>query len=73
LAYQALVGLPENFVQRETIHAILDGMRDYCAKQKDFIGGERSLIETLNQALKIEAVKVAVRQPVKPWEVRALV
>jgi hypothetical protein len=71
LAYQALVGLPENFIQRETAHAILDGMRDYYAKQNYFTGGERSLNEALNQALKIKAVKTAVGLSAKPWEVRA--
>jgi hypothetical protein len=59
LANQALVELPENFIQREAAHAILDGMRDYYAKQNLFIGGERSL----NEALKTEAVKAAVGPP----------
>lgn len=72
MAYQALVEMPENFIQRETDHAILDGMKDYYAKQNHFIGGERSINKALNQALKIEAAKAVVGPPARPWEVRAV-
>jgi hypothetical protein len=69
LAYQALVILPQNFIQRETAHAILYRMKDYYAKQKHFIGGKRSLNEAPNQTLKVEA---AVGPLAKPREVKAV-
>jgi hypothetical protein len=59
LAHRALVGLPEGHIQTEAAHAIIDGIRDREVKQHLLMGGDRTLNEALNQAVKLEAAKAA--------------
>jgi hypothetical protein len=47
------------------------GVKGWNVKQHLLVGGERSHSEALNQTLKLEAMMMAVRSPVKLWEVRA--
>jgi hypothetical protein len=49
----------------------VDGVKGCNMKQRLLMGDERSHNEALNQALKLDAMKMAVRPPVKLWEVRA--
>jgi hypothetical protein len=60
LAHRALVGLPEGHIQTEAAHAFIDGIRDREVKQHLLMGGDRTLNEALNQAVKLEAAKAAV-------------
>jgi hypothetical protein len=57
LAHRALVGLSFAFIQRETAHAFIDGVRDREVKQHLLMRRDRNLNEALNQALKLEAAK----------------
>jgi hypothetical protein len=59
LAHRALVGLPEGHIQTEAAHAFIDGIRDREVKQHLLMGGDRTLNEALNQAVKLEAAKAA--------------
>jgi hypothetical protein len=65
LAHRALVRLPVHFIQREAVHAFIDTVRDHELKKHILMGGNRSLNETFNQALKLEAVNAAATTPVK--------
>jgi hypothetical protein len=69
LAHRALVGLPVGYIQTEAAHSFIDGVRDREVKQHLLLGGDRSLNEALNQALKLEAAKAAAGQPVRLREV----
>lgn len=69
LAHRALVGLPVGYIQTKAAHAFIDGVRDREVKQHLILGGDRSLNEALNQALKLEAAKAAAGQPVRLREV----
>jgi hypothetical protein len=69
LAQQAPVRLPVDFIQREVANAFIDRTRDQEEKQHLLMEGNRSLIETLNQAVKLEVEKVAARPPVRLREV----
>jgi hypothetical protein len=53
------VGLPVTFIQTEATHSFIDGVRDREVKQHLLMGGDRTLNEALNQALKLEAVQAA--------------
>jgi hypothetical protein len=57
LSHHALVGLPEGHIQTEAAHAFIDGIRSREVKQHLLMGGACTLVEALNQALKIEAAK----------------
>jgi hypothetical protein len=57
LAHQALVGLPVEFIQKEVTHVFTARVRDQELKQHLLMGNERSLNESLNQALKMKAEK----------------
>jgi hypothetical protein len=59
LARRAFVGLPAEHVQREAACAFVDGVRDGEIKHDLLKGDERPPKETLNQALRLEAVKAA--------------
>jgi hypothetical protein len=59
LAHRALVGLTEGHIQTEAAHAFIDGIRDREVKQHLLLGGDRTLNEALNQAVKLEAAKAA--------------
>jgi hypothetical protein len=48
-------------MQREAAYAFVDGVRDREMKQNLLIGGEKPLIEALNQALSLEAAWPPVR------------
>jgi hypothetical protein len=63
LAHWAPVGLPQDFIQREAACSFVDGVKDWDVKQHLLSGGERSLNEALNQALKLETVKAAATPP----------
>jgi hypothetical protein len=56
-AHRALVGLPFAFYQTGAVHAFIDGIRVRELKQLLLKGGDRTLNEALNQAMKIEASK----------------
>jgi len=68
LAHRAMVGLPVAFVQTETAHSFIDGIRDRELKQHFLMEGDRTLNEALNQALKLEAAKAAVGRPTRMLE-----
>jgi hypothetical protein len=70
LPHWALTRLPKDFIQREATYILTDGVKDWKGKQYLVLGGERSLNETLNQALKLKDVMTAVRKPVRMQEVR---
>jgi hypothetical protein len=59
LAHRALVGLPVGYIHTAAAHASIDGVRDLEVKQHLLMGGDRTLNEALNQALKLEATKAA--------------
>jgi len=65
LAYRALVGLPVAFIQTEATHSFIDGIRDREVKQHLLMGGDWTLNEALNQALKLEATKAAAGPPAR--------
>jgi hypothetical protein len=69
LAQRALVGLPVGFIQTEAAHAFIDGVRDREVKQHLLMGGDDTLNGALNQALKLEAAKVAAGPPPRLREV----
>jgi hypothetical protein len=69
LAHRALVGLPVGFIQTEAANAFIDGVRDREVKQHLLMGGDRTLNEALNQALKLEAAKAAAAPPARLREV----
>jgi hypothetical protein len=59
VAHRALVGLPVEFIQREAAHTFVDGVRERQEKQHLLMGGDRSLNEALNHALKPVEAKAA--------------
>jgi hypothetical protein len=59
LACRALLGLPVDFIQREIGHAFVDGVSDRGLKEHLLMGGDRSINDALNQALKLKAAKTA--------------
>jgi len=63
LAHRALVGLPVAFIQTEAAHSFIDGIRDREVKQHHLMGGDQTLNEAFNQALKLEAAKAAAGPP----------
>jgi len=65
LAHRAFVGLPVAFVQTEAADSFIDSVRDREVKQHLLMGGDRTLNEALNQALKLEAAKAAVGPPAR--------
>lgn len=65
LPQRAFVGLAVEFIQREAAHAFVDEVRDLDVKRHRLMRGDRSLNETLNQALEPEATKVAARRPAR--------
>lgn len=60
-SHQALVVLPINIVQGRKV------------KQHLLLEDERFPNKVLDQALKLEAVKVPTRPPIRLWEIRAVV
>jgi hypothetical protein len=70
LTHQALVTLREDVIQREAVYVFVNRVKDWDIKQHLLMGGERSLNEALNQALKPEAAEVAARPPAKVQEER---
>jgi len=65
LAHRALVGLPVAFFQTGAAHAFMDGIRDRELKRHLLKGGDRTLNEALNQAMKMEASKAAPEPPAR--------
>jgi hypothetical protein len=65
LAHQAFVRLLVTFIQTEAAHSFVDGVQDLEAKQHLLLGGDRTLNEVLNQALKLEAVKATAGPPAR--------
>jgi hypothetical protein len=63
LVHRALVRLPVGFIQREAAHAFIDGVWDRKVKQHLLMGGDRTLNEALNQAVKLKAAKAAAVPP----------
>ena len=68
LAHCAFVGLPVTFIQTEAAHSFIDSVPDWEVKQHLLMGGDRTLNEALNQALKLEAAKVAAGPPARVRE-----
>ena len=68
LAHRAFVELPVAFIRTEAAHSFIDGVRDRELKQHLLIGGDRTLNEALNQALKLEAEKAAAGPPARMRE-----
>jgi len=62
MARRALVELPVAFIQTGAAHPFIVGLLDREVKQHLLMGGDRTLNEALNQALKLEA---ATRPPAK--------
>jgi hypothetical protein len=52
-----------DFIQREAIHAFINGVRGQKLKQHLLMGGDRSLNEALHQDLKLYVAKGAARPP----------
>jgi hypothetical protein len=69
LAHRAPVGLPIGHIQTEAAHAFINGMWDREVKQHLQMGGDRTLNEALNQALKLEAAKAAAGPTARMREV----
>jgi hypothetical protein len=59
-----------DFIQREAVHAFIDEVREWEEKQHLLMGGNRSLNEALNQALKLEEVKAVDGPPARLQEVK---
>jgi hypothetical protein len=53
LVHRSFVGLPEAHIQTEAAHAFIDGIRDREVKQYLLMGGDRTLNEALNRAVKL--------------------
>jgi hypothetical protein len=60
LVHQALVWLPEDFIQREAAYACVE------VKQYLLLRSKRSLSKALSQALKLEPEKAAAGTPARP-------
>jgi hypothetical protein len=43
MAHLAIIGLLEDFIQREAAHAIINGVKDWEVKQQLLVSSERSL------------------------------
>jgi len=65
MARRVLVDLPLAFIQKGAAHAFIDGLRDREVKQHLLMGGDRTLNEAFNQALKLEAAKAATGPPAR--------
>jgi hypothetical protein len=70
LDHHTIAELPGDFTQKDAACAFVDGVRGHDAKQLLIIG-KRSLNEALNQALKLQADKVAAGLPAKLRDIRA--
>jgi hypothetical protein len=57
MAHRALVGTPEDSIEREEASTFVLGVRDQDAKHHLFTGFEMSLNKTLNCALKLDYAK----------------
>ena len=68
LAHRAFAGLPVTFILTEAAHSFINGVRDQEVKQHLLMGGHRTLNDALNQALNLEAIKVAAGLPARLWE-----
>jgi hypothetical protein len=64
LTHWALVGFPVAFIQTEATRTFIEGVQDWEVKQHLWMGGDR----TWNEALKLDAAKVAARPPARLWE-----
>jgi hypothetical protein len=65
LAHRVLVGLPEDFIQKEAAHSFVDGVRVQKVKQQLIMDGDMLLNETLNNIMKPEAPKAAAGTPAR--------
>jgi hypothetical protein len=61
LAHQALVQLPQQFIQREAAHVYVDGISDQEIKHKLLVGGDKMLNKASSLALTQDAAKVAAK------------
>jgi hypothetical protein len=52
LALQALLGSPEDFIQRKAVHAFIDGVKGQEVKQHLVMGHKRLIDVALKQVLK---------------------
>jgi hypothetical protein len=53
------------FIQKEAVHAFIDGVRDREIQHDTLMGGDRSLNEDLNQAVTLEAAKAENGPPAR--------
>jgi hypothetical protein len=65
LVHQALIRLPEDFIWREADYVFTDEIKDREWKQQLLICSERSLNNTLNQALELQDAKVGSQPEAK--------
>jgi hypothetical protein len=65
LDHWSLVRSPKNSVQRQAVHAFIDGVKNWEMKQQHLIDSYRLHNEALNQALKLETAKAAAGSPVR--------
>ena len=64
LPHRAFVGLPVS-IKTEAAQSFIDGVRDREVKQHLLMGGDRTLKEAINQALKLEATKTTAGPPAR--------
>jgi DNA-binding FadR family transcriptional regulator len=64
VVHQALVRLSVNFIRQEVVH-VFNRVRNQTLKQYLFTDKTRSLNEAHNQALMLEAIKMAARPPAR--------
>jgi hypothetical protein len=65
LAHRSFVCIPVAFIQTEATHSLIDGLREREVKQHLLMGGDRTLNEALNQALKLEAAQAVAGPPAR--------
>jgi hypothetical protein len=67
MEYRALIGLPEDVIQREAFYASHHGMEGWGIKQCLIMCDEWPLNKALNEAPKVETVNAAGRSSGKDW------
>jgi hypothetical protein len=68
MAHRALVEIPVAFIENEADHSFVECVGERELKQHFLMGGDRTLNETLNQALNLKAAKAAAGSPARMQE-----
>jgi hypothetical protein len=71
LAHCILFRLPQYFIQRETGHAFIDGMRCWEVKFSILMGSDMTLDKALSQTLRLEAAKETSVPPARQCVISA--